>query len=102
MSDFHILTAAHCKTQAQILLKSTSEDVLNANLTIIMGVIDPTQNDKTIKRKKGIKRKIESFEKHPNYKGTAYFDAALIKLDSKIIFSKVKLVNRELITKLLH
>ena len=95
LSEYYILTAAHCKKQAQFLLRSNSEDVLKANLTIIMGVSDPTQSDNIIKVKKGIKRHIETFEIHPNYQGRAYYDTALINLDSKIIFSKVRIVNRD-------
>ena len=49
--DHFILTAAHCKKQAQFLLRSNSEDILKANLTIIMGVSDPTQSDNIIKVK---------------------------------------------------
>ena len=95
LSEQFILTAAHCKRQAQILLKTANEDILKANLTIVMGVPDPTKSDRVIKRRKGIKRKIASFEIHPAYKGNAYYDAGLLKLESKIIFTKVKFMNRE-------
>ena len=95
LSEQFILTAAHCKRQAQILLKTANEDILKANLTIVMGVPDPTQSDRAIKRRKGIKRQIARFEIHPDYKGNAYYDAGLLKLESKIIFTKVKFMNRE-------
>lgn len=89
LDAYYIVTAGHCKVEAQQLLKTMDSEVLKQNLTIILGVSNPTLSNSKIKIRKGEIRKIESFDVHEKYDSvTAYFDIGLIKVSEKIVFKK--------------
>lgn len=84
LNRFFIVTAAHCEKQARIKLGKNF-----SNITIVMGMSDPSESDKRIKRKHGIKRKITKFIPHEQYDTvSAYFDIALIEVDEAIVFTE--------------
>ena len=83
LNELYIITAAHCEKEARAKLGNDFQ-----NLTVIMGVSNPTWTRMKILRRRGIFRNIENFTVHEKYDGiSAYFDVGLIKLDSVINFS---------------
>ena len=84
LSRYFIVTAAHCEKQARNRLGGDF-----ANITLVMGMSDPSEGDELIKRKRGIKRKVVRFLPHEQYDNvTAYFDIALIEVDESIPFTE--------------